>query len=157
MGNWQHMAEKRQKVYKKWLERSSLKKHLSSLRPLHEEAFSRISCLDCAQCCKNYSPRFKSPDIKRISKHLKMSERLFMDNFLQRDEDGDFVLKVKPCPFLQQDNRCRIYEVRPSDCARFPYTDEDTLLKKKGITLKNITFCPAVYYVIEKLICDTID
>ncbi|MBC7721578.1 MAG: YkgJ family cysteine cluster protein, partial [Pedobacter sp.] len=34
---------------------------------------------------------------------------------------------------------------------RFPYTDEDVLLKRPAITLKNATFCPAVYFVLEKL------
>jgi hypothetical protein len=44
-----------------------------------------------------------------------------------------------------------IYENRPSDCSRFPYTDVDVLLKRPAITLKNISFCPAVYLVLEKL------
>ncbi len=48
-------------------------------------------------------------------------------------------------------NFCSIYEVRPSDCVRFPYTDEDVLLKRQNITLKNSTFCPIVYYVLEAL------
>jgi hypothetical protein len=41
--------------------------------------------------------------------------------------------------------------MRPSDCSQFPYTDVDVLLKRQQITLKNAEFCPAVYYVLEKL------
>ena len=74
-----------------------------------------------------------------------------MDKYLTRDEEGDYVVITKPCPFLGSDNFCGIYEVRPSDCRRFPYTDEDVFLKKIKITLKNSTFCPAVYLILEKM------
>ena len=121
------------------------------LPELHEEAFSKVNCLECANCCKNYSPRFKTPDIKRISRHLGMKEGAFIETYLRLDEDGDYVVKTKPCPFLGEDNMCGIYDVRPSDCERFPYTNEDVLLKRPQISLKNSTFCPAVYYVFERL------
>ena len=68
------------------------------------------------------------------------------------DEEGDFIVNTKPCPFLGADNFCSIYEDRPSDCRRFPYTDEDVIIKRKELTLKNSTFCPITYYVLEKLI-----
>lgn len=149
--NWQQKTIERQKKYKSFLQSVDPKKALKQLVGLHEEAFTQVDCLACANCCKNYSPRFKPPDIKRIAKYLGMKEADFVTKYLRRDEDGDFVLTSKPCPFLDNENFCRIYEVRPSDCARFPYTDEDVLLKKKNITLKNSTFCPAVFYVLERL------
>lgn len=149
--NWQKKSADNQKKYKRFLQRPDKKAVLKQLPLLHEEAFARIDCLDCAACCKNYSPRFKTPDIKRISKHLKLKEGAFIDKFLQLDDDGDYVVKCKPCPFLGQNNYCSIYDVRPSDCARFPYTDEDVIIKRASITLKNSTFCPATYYVLEKL------
>ena len=61
------------------------------------------------------------------------------------------MVKKTPCPFLGNDNYCSIYEVRPSDCARFPYTDEDVIIKRPALTIKNSTFCPIVYYVLEGL------
>ncbi|HRH59686.1 MAG TPA: YkgJ family cysteine cluster protein [Chitinophagaceae bacterium] len=149
--NWQKKSTEHQKQYKQLLKRADKNKTLQQLPALHEEAFSKINCLECAACCKNYSPRFKTPDIKRISKHLKMKESIFIETYLRLDEDGDYVAKTLPCPFLGADNYCSIYEVRPSDCERFPYTDEDVLLKRANITLKNSTFCPIVFYVLEKL------
>jgi Fe-S-cluster containining protein len=122
------------------------------LAEIHEEAFAKIDCLACANCCKNYSPRFKTPDIKRLSKHLRMKESDFIQQYLRVDEDGDFVTKSSPCPFLGHDNHCSIYDARPSDCRRFPYTDEDVLIKRKELTLKNSTFCPITYYVLERLL-----
>jgi len=150
--NWQKKSAEHQKKYLQFLKKADRNKVLKALPALHEEAFDKIDCLQCANCCKNYSPRFKTPDIKRISKHLKMKEGVFIESYLRLDEDGDYVVKTKPCPFLGQDNYCSIYEVRPSDCHRFPYTDEDVLLKRPALTQKNSTFCPIVYFVLEKLI-----
>ena len=81
-----------------------------------------------------------------------MRESEFIDTYLNVDEEGDFVVKSTPCPFLGPDNFCSIYEYRPSDCRRFPYTDEDILLKRPQLTLKNSTFCPITYYVLERLL-----
>ena len=149
---WEKRSEERQKDYKQFLQKADKNKVLNGLPALHEEAFSKVNCLQCANCCKNYSPRFKTPDIKRISKHLKMRESDFIGKYLIVDEDGDFVANTKPCPFLGSDNYCSIYEQRPSDCRRFPYTDEDVFIKRKQLSLKNSTFCPITYYVLEKLL-----
>lgn len=149
--NWQKKSKENIKKYKHFLQRADKNKVLKQLPALHEEAFEKIDCLQCAACCKNYSPRFKTTDIKRISKHLKLKESVFIDTYLTLDTDGDYVVQTLPCPFLGKDNFCTIYENRPSDCKRFPYTDEDVLLKRTQITLKNASFCPAVYYVLEKL------
>lgn len=150
--NWEKKSKERQKLYKQYLQRANKNEVLKQIPVLHEEAVSRIDCLQCANCCKNFSPRFKTPDIKRISKHLKMRESEFIDNFLRVDEEGDFVAKTMPCPFLGADNYCSIYDQRPSDCQRFPYTDEDVIIKRKALTLKNTTFCPITYYVMEGLL-----
>jgi uncharacterized protein len=139
------------KRFKKFLQRADKNKVLKQLPQLHEEAFEKIDCLQCAACCKNYSPRFKTPDIKRISKHLQMRESEFIDKYLDVDNEGDFVVRSTPCPFLGTDNFCSIYEVRPSDCARFPYTDEDVLIKRQQLTLKNASFCPITFFVLDKL------
>lgn len=152
LNNWEKKSKEHEKLYKNWLGRADKNKVLKVLPDLHEEAFEKIDCLTCANCCKNYSPRFKTPDIKRISKHLNMKESSFIDTYLSLDSEGDYVVKSTPCPFLGEDNFCSIYDKRPSDCQRFPYTDEDVLLKRPAITLKNASFCPAVYFVLEKLI-----
>lgn len=150
--NWERKSAERQKVFKRFLERTEKKPVLLKLPELHKEAFEKIDCLQCANCCRNYSPRFKTPDIKRIAKHLRMKESIFIATYLRLDEDGDYVARSIPCPFLGSDNYCSIYDNRPSDCIRFPYTDEDVLLKRKHITLKNSSFCPIVYYVLDKLV-----
>lgn len=149
---WEKRSKEQQKAYKRLLEKGNKNKILKALPDLHEEAFSKIDCLQCANCCKNYSPRFKNPDIKRIAKSLRMKEGDLVANYLRLDEEGDYVTKRSPCPFLGADNACSIYDDRPSDCRRYPYTDEDVLLKRPALTLKNSTVCPAVFVVMEKLL-----
>jgi Fe-S-cluster containining protein len=149
--NWERKSAEHQKKFRNFLQRANKKEVLRKLPALHEEAFEKIDCLSCANCCKRYSPRFKPPDIKRIAKHLGVKEGEFIETYLVHDEDGDYITKTQPCPFLGADNFCSIYEVRPSDCVRFPYTDEDVILKRQPLTLKNSSFCPIVYFVLEKL------
>jgi len=124
---------------------------LKQLPALHEEAFSRISCQKCAHCCKTISPRFKTPDIRRIAKFLHLKESVLIDTYLDLDEEGDFVVKSTPCPFLGADNLCQIYEARPGDCRQYPYTDNEVLIKRPATTCLNAVICPAVYYVLERL------
>ncbi len=150
--NWEKRSSENQKKYKRFLERPDKNNVLKALPQLHNEAFSKINCLECANCCRNYSPRFKTPDIKRIAKVLKMKEGDFIETYLRLDEDGDYVANKTPCPFLGEDNFCSIYENRPSDCVRFPYTDEDVIIKRPQLTIKNSTFCPIVYFVMEGLV-----
>ncbi len=147
-------AKQKAKAHRDVLKKANNAKTINRLTQLHDEAFSKIDCLDCANCCKHYSPRFKMPDIKRIAKHLGLKEGVFIDKYLRLDEDGDYVVTQQPCPFLGVDNYCTIYDVRPRDCHRYPYTDEDVLVKQPQLTLKNASVCPAVFYVIEKLLIE---
>jgi len=149
--NWEKRTVERRKIYKTYLNKINPKKAIPQLPKLHDLAFEKVDCLSCGNCCKGYSPRFKTPDIKRISKFVGLREGSFIDKYLKIDSDGDYVLQQTPCPFLGSDNYCSIYAERPSDCRRFPYTDEDVFVKRTAITLKNVSFCPAAYFVIEKL------
>ncbi|MFN4313245.1 MAG: YkgJ family cysteine cluster protein [Chitinophagaceae bacterium] len=150
--NWEKRSADHRKQYQQLLKKADRNKVLKQLPDLHEEATAAVDCLQCAQCCKSYSPRFKTPDVKRIARVLGLRESVFIDTYLRVDEEGDFVVKSSPCPFLGADNYCSIYEDRPSDCRRFPYTDEDVLLKRPALTLKNSSFCPITFYVLEKLL-----
>ena len=90
--NWQKKSGERQKLYKQYLHRADKNRVLRQLPGLHEEAFSKVDCLQCANCCKNYSPRFKTKDVKRIAKLLQMKESAFIDTYLTVDDEGDFVV-----------------------------------------------------------------
>ena len=81
-----------------------------------------------------------------------MKEGEFIETYLRLDNDGDYVNKTTQCQFLGKDNYCGIYENRPGDCARYPYTAEDVLLKRPQLTLANSQICPIVVHVLENLV-----
>ena len=67
------------------------------------------------------------------------------------DEDDDFVFSIMPCVFLNEDNSCKIYEDRPRACREYPHTDQRKMHQVLDITLKNISVCPAVFEIVERL------
>lgn len=60
---------------------------------LNKEAFKKIDCLDCANCCKTMSPTYTKVEIKRIAKHVGMTYNEYFDKYLYKDETGDFMNK----------------------------------------------------------------
>lgn len=122
------------------------------MQDLHNEEFERTDCLTCANCCKTTSPIFTDRDIARISKHFRMKEHQFIDQYLQRDEDDFMVLKSAPCTFLDEsDNTCFIYDVRPKACSEYPHTNRKKFIQLTNLTLKNTEVCPAVFNIVEAL------
>jgi Fe-S-cluster containining protein len=118
---------------------------------LHEEVFEEINCLSCANCCKTTSPIFYPTDIDRIAKFLRMKPGDFTAQYLRIDEDKDYVLKSSPCPFLDGENYCSIYEARPKACREYPHTDRKKMVQIMELTYKNTLVCPAVLEMVERL------
>jgi len=118
---------------------------------LHEEAFEKFNCLDCANCCKTIGPRLIDKDIERLAKHLKMKISDFIEKYVMTDEDGDFVFKEHPCPFLLPDNYCLVYESRPKACREYPHTDRKRFYQILSLSHKNCETCPVVFEIFEEL------
>jgi hypothetical protein len=118
---------------------------------LHDEAFEKFSCLDCANCCKTIGPRLIDKDIERLAKHLKMKTSDFIEKYVLTDEDGDFVFKDHPCPFLLPDNYCMVYENRPKACREYPHTDRKRFYQILELSHKNCETCPVVFEIFEEL------
>ena len=55
--NWEKRSGEHEKQYKYYLQKADKKKVLKLLPELHDAAFEKIDCLQCANCCKNYSPK----------------------------------------------------------------------------------------------------
>jgi len=121
------------------------------MHEIHEEEFKTTDCLTCANCCKTTSPIFTEKDISRISKFFKLKEHQFAEKYLRRDEDDFMVLKSAPCIFLDSDNSCSIYDVRPKACSEYPHTNRKKFIQLTELTLKNTEICPAVYNMVETL------
>jgi hypothetical protein len=151
---YKKQAEQKQKEHKKFLEGLKKKppKQLDYVvQETHDEVFERIDCLSCANCCKTTGPLYVEKDIERIAKHLKMKQADFEKQFLRVDEDNDKVLQSLPCYFLNHDNTCSIYDVRPKACREFPHTDRKKIYQINNLTIKNTLICPAAYEFVELL------
>jgi Fe-S-cluster containining protein len=118
---------------------------------LHNEVFAVTNCLDCANCCKTTGPLFTVKDIERIAKYLNLKPGNFVQKYLHKDEDDDMVLNTLPCSFLQSNNTCSIYDVRPKACREYPHTDRKNMKEILNITYLNISICPAVFDIVEKM------
>ncbi len=118
---------------------------------LHERAFQIVDCTRCANCCKTLDIKVTTSDAERIAEHLGMATDAFVETYLATDEDGDHKFHQQPCPFLGEDGRCRVYNVRPTDCRGYPFTD------KEGFTLRAIGHasraltCPAAFWIVEQM------
>lgn len=117
----------------------------------HDEVFSETDCLACANCCKTTSPIFYPTDIERLARSLRSRPGDFIERYLRVDEDGDYVLKSSPCPFLGEDNRCAVYEDRPRACREYPHTDRKKMTQIMDLTYRNSLVCPAVLDILERV------
>lgn len=119
---------------------------------LHEEFSAQIDCLACANCCRSLGPAIYDKDIDRMAKALRMKPSDVVLNYLRMDEDGDYVFRSMPCPFLMAHNYCSIYEFCPKACREYPHTDRKKFEQIFKLTVKNTATCPIAYEVMSKLI-----
>lgn len=98
------------------------------------EDLSLSLCADCAlpACCYFDVVRLASNDVRRLSRRLKQSRKEFTAQHCTPYVDASdrrYACKlknVKPCEFLGEDGRCRIYADRPAICAEFPFVVDQT-------------------------------
>jgi Fe-S-cluster containining protein len=121
------------------------------IHALHEKEFEKIDCLECARCCKNISPAMYPSDLRRMASFMKTTSSKLIDTYLQTDDEGDFVFRSQPCPFLGENHLCAIYPARPKACRDYPHTDRKRFHQILNLTARNSKICPAVFNIIEKM------
>lgn len=144
-------VEKENKAFFKSIKKSRQRELDDTIHALHEEVFEHIDCLECGNCCRSLGPRIIDKDIERIGKNLRLKPSEVIEKYLRIDEDGDYVFKSMPCPFLGDDNYCFIYEDRPKACREYPHTDRKKFFQISSLTVMNARTCPAVYEILERL------
>lgn len=155
VANWQENAKDHDDenyLFLRSLKMRSPKKVDRIALELHEEAFSIVDCTKCANCCRTLHPIVTDEDIARIALHLRMTEKEFIAAYLERDEEeGGYRIKKSPCPFLGDDNLCKIYDVRPEKCRGYPFTDKPDFVFMTMTHANNAVVCPAVFYLVEQM------
>ncbi|KAG2487266.1 hypothetical protein HYH03_014107 [Edaphochlamys debaryana] len=105
----------------------------------------RFHCTMCGKCCTGEGEIWMSPDeAVAIARHLRMSLQTFLGNYAKQYSKykGWRMLKTQPgssaCIFLGEDNKCKIHEVRPSQCSTYPWWPELMLDKEWQWEKENI-------------------
>jgi len=117
----------------------------------HDEVFAVTDCLKCANCCKTTSPVFYDKDIERSARGMRLKPGEFTKKFLRLDEDGDYIPNSVPCPFLENNNSCAIYEYRPLACKEYPHTNRRKMHQILDLTFQNTLVCPAVLEITKSI------
>ncbi|HNQ96720.1 MAG TPA: YkgJ family cysteine cluster protein [Treponemataceae bacterium] len=120
---------------------------------IHEEVFASIDCTKCGNCCRALGPRFRHTDVKIICKAIGEDPRSFTKEYLKDDEEGvGYVLKELPCPFLNEDNTCREYELRTLSCREYPHTLSRGIQKHLVRLAHDSLICPAASLILDRLL-----
>lgn len=119
----------------------------------HDLVFSNTDCLTCANCCRNYSPIIEPEEIPKLLNALNIDSAKLFSNYIEMDEEGDFVFQSQPCPLLDLDtNKCTIYNQRPKACAEYPHTNMKKIKNHLDLLEKNIDICPAANSILENVL-----
>lgn len=118
---------------------------------IHVKVFEETDCLQCANCCKSIPPVVSKRDSKRIANHLGLTKQAFAEKYLVTDNDGDTVISSSPCPFLMDDNKCKIYPHRPTACRQYPHSGDFMFYKNLNHHKRNAKYCPALFEILKRL------
>lgn len=142
---------KTMKEFLKWLNKHAPANIDTLMHELHNDVFEEVDCLECANCCKTVGPAIKDVDIDRLSKHMRIKPSKLIEQYMEMDDENDYIFRSHPCPFLMDDNYCTVYEARPKACREYPHTDRRRAMQLLQIHKKNIECCPAVFEVFKRL------
>ncbi len=85
---------------------------------------------DCGRCCSNEGGLvfLEIEDARRISNYEGLRLRTWARSRTTRSADGRIVLGHRSdgaCTYLNPDQSCKIYEVKPTQCSAFPWWQEN--------------------------------
>jgi Fe-S-cluster containining protein len=102
------------------------------MQPFYEKQPLHFSCTQCGKCCLttgDYYVYLTEAESEAIRNRLQLTRSWFRRRYLERLEDGEWVLvsgKGDRCIFLDANRQCRVYSVRPLQCSTYPFWPELT-------------------------------
>jgi uncharacterized protein len=113
---------------------------------------SKFSCLQCGKCCKYGGDMvilaFEVGNILEfISEDLNRDHPDMFEPVPFRPGLFKLVHKFPCCFFDETDNSCRVYEVRPEACKRYPFQS----LSEGETTLAGVTICEGASKLVTKV------
>ncbi len=118
-----------------------------------EQVWKRVDCTACGNCCREVATTMNEKEVGRLAMHLRVSNEEFTSKYLEPAEPSDenpWVTRKQPCPFLK-DNRCTVYDSRPSNCRDYPYLHKPDFTARTLSMLGRLSECPAAFEVWEEL------
>ena len=95
--------------------------NIIATEPLKLKILKKIKCKKCGWCCKNQSAMLTMEDVKRLMVHFKCNYDQLSERYLDKKMNIPYL--GSPCPFLDSDNKCGIYHIRPKVCKIYPFVD----------------------------------
>ena len=110
---------------------------------INKTIYDFSDCSICNLCCIDGVLHLDEPDIKRISKFLKISPKFLVEHYTKYNlKTGEIKINM-PCSFLKN-NKCIIYPVRPEVCRDYPvFVQNNDIIYVYGIE----TCAIATYFV----------
>lgn len=119
---------------------------------LHKELFAGYDCNRCRNCCKMFYGSIPSGDIEKDAAMLKITTDEFVKRYLKdKDNEGNYQTKHKPCDFLKEDGNCKLGDCKPESCKKYPYTDQPERLQSLYSVLDAVSVCPMAFEIYERL------
>jgi len=156
------LAEIKKLAQEKETENKEFREHLQHCMISHEEldaivhrldayVASKIDCRQCANCCRELAATLGREDIARLARAEGITSEQFDRKYLEKTDEPDrFLIRQKPCPFLEG-KLCRHYHGRPESCVEFPFLHKEDFTTRSMMALWNLSYCPIVYNVYELL------
>ena len=121
----------------------------SIVHQLHDELIKQIDCTLCGNCCCNLKPELHKSDITILAQLENITSENYTSKYCE-NEYGEISLKTIPCRYLDE-KKCSIYESRPIQCRKFPYTDQDDFISRLWGMIGFYEICPIVFNLMEEL------
>lgn len=118
---------------------------------LNEEITPQIDCTKCGNCCNSLMINVDDADAELLSTHLNLEKEQFYKKYVERSSQGSLaVMNTIPCHFLHE-NKCIVYEARPTECREFPGLHHKGFTKRLFTIFMHYDRCPIIYNVVERL------
>jgi uncharacterized protein len=122
---------------------------------LNKKHEALIDCTTCGNCCRSLMINLEAGDSERLSSHLQMTNVNFKTTYVECSSSGEIeIMNTIPCHFLSE-NKCTVYEARPSECREFPGLHRENFIGRSFATFMHYDRCPIIHDVIEDLKIET--
>jgi len=116
---------------------------------IHLQQALHFKCTGCGKCCtggEDHYVAMSKMEAKRIQKHLGVSSAWFRRRYVNHLTRNTLTARMHNgrCVFLNDNGKCRIYQLRPVQCKTYPYWPE--LLENKQTWDSEAVHCEGINF-----------